>query len=146
MWDQLKTLLADVIGRGQQNRRDDLGRRGERAVEKYLRRLGWTVVARNRLTRFSELDVIAIDQRTVVFVEVKTRGAGEADEAFLAVDQKKQLRITSAALAFLKKNRLLEQAARFDVVAVTWPDRRRAPQLHHVRNAFESPLRGQFFG
>jgi putative endonuclease len=123
-----------------------LGLRGEQAARKYVRKLGWTVVAKNAQTRFSELDLIAVDGRTVVFVEIKTRQRADATDALMAVDHQKQRRISQAALAFLKKNRLLEHAARFDVIAITWPEPSGQPKIHHVRNAFESPLRGQFFG
>ena len=61
-----------------------LGQRGERAAAKYLKKLGYKIVARGQRGRRGELDLVAVDGRTVVFVEVKTRtGAHEvARDAF----------------------------------------------------------------
>ncbi len=120
-----------------------LDRRGERAAERFLRRRGMKIVGRRERDRLGELDLIAVDGRTVVFVEVKTRrhhGAGHPAEA---VDQDKQQRLTRLALAYLKRHDLLECSARFDVVAVTWPADARRPTIDYYQNAFEAVGRGQ---
>ena len=88
-------------------------------------------------TGLGELDLVAVDGRTVVFVEVKTRQTGEQGHPAEAVDLPKQRRLTLLATAYLKRHRLLNHAARFDVVAITWPDGRR-PQIEHIRNAFDA--------
>ena len=119
-----------------------LGDRGERAAARYLRRQGLRVLLRGYRTRSGEIDLIARDGDTLVFVEVKARRQGVPAEA---VTPEKQRRITLAALHFLRKHRLLEQRCRFDVVAIVWPDDRRKPQIDHFRNAFEAVGRGQMF-
>lgn len=119
-----------------------LGDRGERAAACYLRQQGFRILVRGYRTALGEIDLIARDGDTVVFVEVKARRRGEPAEA---VTLEKQRRLTLAALQFLKKNKLLEHPARFDVVTVVWPDDRRPPTIEHFRNAFEPPGRGQFF-
>jgi putative endonuclease len=53
--------------------------------------------------------------------------------------------MTQAALAYLKTNRLLAYAARFDVVAITWPDEARRPAIEHFKDAFSPIGAGQFF-
>ena len=122
-----------------------LGYRGERAAERYLRRLGYVIVARSELNKLGEIDLIAVDGRTVVFVEVKTRTSRQAGHPADAVDADKQARMTKAALAYLKRHDLLEHACRFDVIAVTWPDHGRQPSIEHFKNAFEGVGAGQMF-
>lgn len=122
-----------------------LGQRGEDFAVRYLKRLGYHVVGRQVDLRVGELDVVAVDGRTVVFVEVKTRTSDSAGTAAEAVDQQRQERMTRAALAYLKAHGLLEYSARFDVIALTWPDGARTPTVDHIRDAFPAIGRGQFF-
>lgn len=119
--------------------------RGERAAARHLRRQGCLIVGRNVRTRRSELDLVAVDGRTLVFVEVKTLASAERFHPAEMVDQEKQRRLTRAALAYLKRHDLLEHPARFDVVAITWPPGQRTPHIDHFRNAFEPVGRGQMF-
>jgi putative endonuclease len=122
-----------------------LDRRGERAAERHVRRLGYQVVARRQRGRLGELDLVAIDGRTVVFIEVKTRKSHQAGHPAEAVDQAKQHKLTQLALVYLKRHNLLECSTRFDVVAVTWPDDAKRPKVEHYKNAFEAVGRGQMF-
>jgi putative endonuclease len=122
-----------------------LGERGEAAAKKYLKRLGYKIVAARDRTALGELDLVAVDGRTVVFVEVKTRHSHETGHPVEAVDAAKQARLTRLALAFLKRHDLLDCAARFDVVAITWHDDAVKPEIEHFINAFEAVGRGQFF-
>jgi putative endonuclease len=122
-----------------------LGRRGEEAAAKFLKRQGYHVLARGVDSRLGEIDIIAVDGRTVVFVEVKTRTSGDAGHPTEAIDPRKQQRMTQSALGYLKANRLLDCSARFDVVAITWPDDQRRPTIEHYKNAFSPVGFGQFF-
>lgn len=122
-----------------------LGQRGEDAAARYLKRQGYRVVARGHDSPLGELDIIAVDGRTIVFVEVKTRRGSEAGSPAEAIDPRKMQRMTQSALAWLKSKGLLNQSARFDVVAVTWPDSARRPAIEHYKNAFEPVGKGQFF-
>ncbi len=122
-----------------------LDRRGERAAERHVRRLGYQIVGRRDRSRLGELDLVAVDGRTVVFIEVKTRRSHDAGHPAEAVGPEKQRRLTRLALAFLKRHDLLEYPARFDVVAVTWPASARKPTIDHYVNAFEAVGRGQMF-
>ena len=119
-----------------------LGDRGERAAARYLRRQGMRILVRRYRVAQGEVDLIARDGRTLVFVEVKSRRQGSPAEA---VTPEKQRRLTLAALHFLRRYRLLEQRSRFDVVAIVWPDGHREPAIEHIRAAFEAVGRGQFF-
>jgi len=88
---------------------------------------------------------VAVDGRTVVFVEVKTRASQDQGHPVDAVDADKQRRLTRLAVAFLKRHGLLEYPARFDVVAVTWPDGQRKPAIEHFPNAFEAVGQREFY-
>jgi putative endonuclease len=114
-----------------------LGQRGEEAAEWFLRKLGYIIVARGHRDRIGEIDLVAVDGRTVVFVEVKTRTSQDAGHPADAVDEHKQRQLTRLALSYMKRHDLLECKARFDVVAITWPDRKGKPKIEHFKNAFE---------
>jgi putative endonuclease len=122
-----------------------LGQRGEDAAARFLKQQGYTVLARSLDSRLGELDIVAIDGRTIVFVEVKTRTSDEKGHPTEAIDPRKQQRMTQAALAYLKAQRLLDYPARFDAVAITWPDTARRPTIEHYPNAFTPAGLGQFF-
>jgi putative endonuclease len=115
-----------------------LGVRGEAAAARYLKRRGYHIVARGDRLKPGEIDLVAVDRQTVIFVEVKTRESAEAGHPAEAVDAAKQRRLTRAAVAYLKRHGLLECPARFDVVAVTWPAGQRRPAIEHFVNAFEA--------
>lgn len=125
--------------------RKTLGQRGEAAAARFLKRLGYKIVARSNRLDPGELDLVAVDGRTVVFVEVKTRQSGDAGHPSEAVDAAKQRRLTRLAVTYLKRHRLLDYPARFDVVAVTWPDGQRHPLIEHFPNAFDAVGKGEFY-
>lgn len=111
-----------------------LGRRGERAAEKYLKRNGYRIVARNFRAAGAEIDLVAIDGDTLVFVEVKTRRSRAAGAPEEAVDERKQIRMRRAAEAFSAQYRVGDKDLRFDIVAVDAAGKRLAIEL--LRNAF----------
>ena len=115
-----------------------LGVRGEAAAANFLQRLGYKIVARGERDTLGEIDLIAVDGRTVVFVEVKTRESADHGHPSEAVDLPKQQRLTRLALGFLKRRRLLDYPARFDIVAVTWPAGQRDPLIEHFPSAFDA--------
>ena len=125
--------------------RESLGRRGERAAERYLKRRGYKIIGRGNRSKWGELDLVAVDGKTVVFVEVKTRNDSTTDHPAESVDAAKQRRLTRLAVAFLKHHKLLEYPARFDVVAVTWPSGTRRPTIEHIRSAFDAVGRQEWF-
>lgn len=136
--DRVRRVLAGGWAVAIRWRHLPLGLRGERAAARHLRKLGYIVVARGDRSRFGELDLVAVDGRTVVFVEVKTRRSAAVDHPADAVHEEKQRRLTRAATAYLKRHRLLDYPVRFDVVAVTWPQGARRPHIEHFRGAFEA--------
>lgn len=126
--------------------RRPLGRRGEAAAARYLRRRGYKIVARSAQLRPGELDLVAVARdRTLVFIEVKTRRSAEQGHPAEAVDAAKQRRLTRLAVTFMKRHGVLESRARFDVIAVTWPDGKWFARIEHIENAFEAIGQGEFY-
>ena len=115
-----------------------LGARGETIAARYLRRLGYKIVSRGDRHRLGEIDIVAVDGETLVFVEVKTRSSHHFGHPVEAVDDDKRRRLTRLALGFLMRYDLMENAARFDIIAVTWPEDSKKPTIQHYKNAFEA--------
>lgn len=113
-----------------------LGKRGERAAERSLRRSGLRIILRNYRASRGEIDLIAREGDTLVFVEVKTRRRGDPAEA---VDAEKRARLIRAARGFILRHDLEETPKRFDVVAVVWSDDEAEPEIRHIRDAFSDP-------
>jgi putative endonuclease len=111
-----------------------LGTAGERAASKHLRRHGLKILARNvRVSRRGEIDLIARDRDTLVFVEVKTRRYGDPRDA---VNSEKRRRMTHAAAEFRKRYEVENVPCRFDVVAIVWPENEKRPLIEYYPNAF----------
>jgi len=115
-----------------------LGQRGERIAQRLLQKKGLVVIERGYREKFGEIDLIAIDDRTVVFVEVKTRSTDVAGAPWEAVDEQKQRKITRVATMYLKKHGLLDSRCRFDVVAIETGRPRNRPKIQHITDAFEA--------
>jgi putative endonuclease len=114
------------------------GTRSERAAVRFLKRLGHRIVARNWQCALGELDLVTLDSRCIVFVEVRSTEQMETERPAASVGPEKQRRLTQLALAFLKKHGLLGRAARFDVLAISWPADQKEPRIQHFPNAFEA--------
>jgi putative endonuclease len=117
-----------------------LGRSGEDLACAELQRRGYAIVARGYRTRFGEIDAVATDGDTIVFIEVKTRQGDAFGGGAEAVTAWKQRRIAEMAADFLAKGRLHGRPCRFDVVVVEMPDAGREPQIVVYRNAFDAPF------
>jgi len=115
---------------------DNLGLRGENHAARYLRNLGYKIIHRNFSCSVGELDIIAKEGKTLVFVEVKTR-ADDDPAPEVQVDAVKQHQITKAARFYLSRYGVPQPPARFDVVAVVWPHDR-PPIVRHTPNAFDA--------
>ncbi len=111
-----------------------LGREAEALAAAHLERLGLTILARNLRTPAGELDLVAREGRTLVFVEVKARSGEAFGAPEEAVDTAKQARLIQAARAYLALQGGPPPPCRFDVVAVDFTEG--APRMRHLRDAF----------
>ena len=113
-----------------------LGRQGEEIACRYLTRQGYRILVRNYRTRLGEVDIIAEQGGTLVFVEVKTRRGRTCGHPFEAVTPAKCRQISRVALLYLAETGREKQAARFDVVAVSLAGGGE-PVIELARNAFD---------
>lgn len=122
------------------------GRRSERAAARFVRHLGYRVIAANVADPTGELDLIAIDGQTLVVIEVRSTASDDLEATAASVDLRKQRKITEAALRFLSRRRMLGRVAvRFDVLALSWPPDASEPVVRHIPHAFEAVGRFQMF-
>ena len=119
--------------------RDTLGRRGEEEAAKYLKSIGYRIVAtRERILR-GDIDLVALDGRTVVFVEVRSRSDTVHGHPAETIGHRKQRRVAQLATAYIRRHRLEDCSVRIDVVTVTFDGADGRPHVEHFQNAFESP-------
>jgi len=113
----------------------EFGKEAEKAAVAFLKTQGYKIRECNYRTRFGEIDIIAQDKDVICFVEVKARHSLDLGSPEEAVFPRKQKQISKTAIHYLKMNKLLEQAARFDVLALLYKDNR--PQITLIKDAFE---------
>ena len=113
------------------------GQEAESQVVQFLQAKGYRILARNYRKTFGEIDIIALDKKTLVFVEVKKRTGAAFGGPILAVTGSKQHKIANTAYAFIKEKSPKFDSIRFDVAALL------GSRLTHIENAFV-PKRGAF--
>lgn len=110
-----------------------IGKKYEEMAVALLEEQGYLILERNYANRYGEIDIIAQEQETLVFVEVKYRSSGSYGDALEAVDWHKQKRICRSALYYCtKKHKNIEIPCRFDVIAIYGEQ-----NVMHIKNAFE---------
>lgn len=113
-----------------------LGEKGEALAARFLTQSGYRVVDRNYRTKRGEIDLIAYDGNTLVFIEVKSRRGNRFGAPHWSVDQKKQVRLWRSAEQYLLKNRLGHLSCRFDLVCIQ-SSAGGLPAIELLKNAFE---------
>jgi putative endonuclease len=134
---EMGTIMKDWIGKffGKEAPRDLLGDRGENVAARFLRNRGYKILLRNFRCELGEIDIVARDGNTLVFVEVKTRSYDEPTPEE-QVNAAKQHQLSRVARFYLSRYGVPQPPARFDVVAVVWPNGH-TPQIRHTPHAFE---------
>ena len=135
-------MLNDVVSfllavRLMSRARQTLGKIGEDLACRELERRGYAIVARRYRLRGGELDIVARDGPTIVFVEVKARAGRRFGGAVDAVTGLKRHRMVQLALDYLTRHRLTECSCRFDVVSIQLENGR--PTIEVFQNAFDAP-------
>jgi putative endonuclease len=114
------------------------GKRGEDIAVAYLKNRGYRIIERNYTCLFGEIDIVAKDGDTVVFVEVKSRKSEKFGDPQGAVGREKQKKISRISLTYLEEKHLYPCNARFDVVAIKMLPAGSIVEL--IQNAFELAL------
>lgn len=105
-----------------------IGLAGERKAARYLKQQGMRILQKRYRTPHGEIDIIAMEKDTLVFVEVKCRPAGHIGDGLSAIDAQKRKRLRYAAQCYLSSHPGTH--ARFDAVEIT------SSGLRHIPNAF----------
>jgi putative endonuclease len=122
--------------------RQRLGAAGERLAGEHLEARGFEIVGRNFRTRHGELDLIAADERFLVFCEVKTRvvdGAPERPGPLASIGPRKRRQVRCMARAWLAQpavDRPRRPELRFDAIGVSFDPSGRLLALEHLEGAF----------
>ena len=119
-----------------------LGEIGENLACDELQRCGYEILARRYRRRRGEIDIIAIDGSTLVFVEVKTRAGKDFGTGAEAITWTKRRRITAVAMEFVAREQFTDRSCRFDVVSIELAPE--GPRVQVYRNAFDAG--GNLFG
>ena len=115
--------------------RNILGEIGENLACEELQRRGYAVLARRYRSRGGEIDIVAAQGATVVFVEVKTRDGSAYGSGADAVTWTKRRRIVAAATDFLARQRLVDRPCLFDVVSIAVGEE--GPAIEVISHAFD---------
>jgi putative endonuclease len=124
--------------------RERAARCGERMAEAFCGLRGYEVIDRNVREGRGEIDLVALDRETVVFVEVKFRTGTDRAAPLLAVNPKKREDVARTAALYLGRRGLLGKPVRFDVIGITWGGDGTELRLEHVSNAYPGGRR-QFY-
>ncbi len=114
-----------------------VGQQGEDRAAAFLAERGYHILAKNVRTRYGELDIVARQGDTVVFVEVKTRLSDACGGGVEALHPAKQRQIVRLAQAYIARHEWEERPARFDVVAIGY-DENGVEEIELIENAFDA--------
>jgi putative endonuclease len=120
------------------NERKKLGNRGEKIAAKFLRKQGYRIIEKNYHSRLGEIDIVAKENESIVFVEVKTRCSTDFGLPEEALSYDKRRRLSKLALGYLAHRRIKDTNCRFDVVSILM-DTNKVRKVNHIKlikNAF----------
>jgi len=111
------------------------GREGESIAVDHLKKNGYKILQQNYRIKLGEIDIIAKDRDSIVFIEVKTRRTTRYGEPKWAITPRKKKKISMVALWYLKETNQSHSRARFDVVAIRTVGA--TDEIEIIKNAFE---------
>jgi len=114
-----------------------IGSFGEKVAVEYLQSKGYKILAKNFCCIYGEVDIIAKQKNSLIFIEVKTRQSNLFGMPSEAVTKVKQQKICRVAAFFIQKNKLFDLATRFDIIEVDSSDN----AVNHIEDAFYSCIR-----
>ena len=114
------------------------GNEGENKAAHYLEEQGYSIIERNFRTKGGEIDIIALKDSVVVFVEVKSLPNGGPELLQSELNRRKLQRIVKSSKCFLLKHRQYSNSyVRYDVIVIDMPG---MPDVYHIENAFTELL------
>ena len=112
--------------------------KGESLARKFVKKRGFKILKRNYASKTGEIDIVAYDRGTIVFVEVKARISEDYGRPELAVTREKRRKIVKTALHYLMVNNISDRDYRFDVVSIVFPKEEKHPKIELFQGAFTS--------
>ncbi len=119
------------------NKNRTLGIYGEDIAVKYLEAKGYAILTTNYRCKMGEIDIIAADGNTIVFIEVKTRSTDKYGQPREFVNHSKQNKIIKTALHYIVNKNLTDYMSRFDIVDILVDKNGRSNNITLIKNAFE---------
>lgn len=116
----------------------EVGDLGERLAAKFLRRSGYSILTRKYRCKFGEIDIVARDKDTLVFVEVRSKSDPEYGLPYETIDHTKRRHLERAAAEFLKRFNLFDYDCRFDCVSVLFDGNFKLKHIEVIKDAFWS--------
>lgn len=118
------------------NKKLRLGHRGEEAAANYLKRNGYRVINKNYSCRLGEIDIVAVENETLVFIEVRSRSSDKYGLPQESVTIRKQMKLRQLAWHYLKEEGKTGSSCRFDVISVQFDRNGCLKRLEHIEDAF----------
>lgn len=116
----------------EKNINKQIGLKGEEIACNYLKKLGWKILEKNfRYSKYAEIDIIAKETNTIVFVEVKTRTTSNFGHPFEAINTKKINNIYKATLSYLQSTQERYEDYRIDIISILGNPN---PKIEHIKN------------
>ncbi len=115
--------------------RQTFGSKSESLAARHLQKIGYKILERNYRNKLGEIDIIAKEKGSLVFVEVKARKSDRFGPPKLSVTLDKQRKISKTALYYLKSTNQFRVKARFDVVSIRFISD--TPEIEIIKNAFD---------
>jgi len=113
----------------------EIGQRGEEMAVSFLKGLNYQILERNYRCKLGEVDIIARDNDTLVFIEVRTRSSLDFGLPQESINRRKRHQISKVALEFMLRKKMKNIPARFDVVAISLEPGKEKVDL--IKDAFE---------
>ena len=120
--------------------RQQTGKYGEEHAAVFLKQKGYTVIEKNYRQPCGEIDIIARDGETLVFIEVKTRRTTSFGSPFEAITDRKKRQIARTAQDYLCRKKQTNKPARFDVIGIVLL-KGQEPHIEIIKNAFDMPFK-----
>ena len=117
----------------------NIGKFGENEAVKFLEKKGLKILKRNYHSKYGEIDIIAENDKYVIFCEVKTRKDSVFSKPAEAVDEEKQKKILKTATIYLQQHKSLNLQPKFDVIEIIYEDfngEEEVKSINHIENAF----------
>ncbi len=133
--ESFKRILNFSRLRSLSKKEENLGKKGEKIALRYLKKSGFEIIECGFRALRGEIDIIAKEKDTVVFVEVKTRKSNEFGSPLEAIDLNKQKQIKKIASVYISKKYRKFIPCRFDVIGIM-VEKRGDYKISHIRNAF----------